>query len=396
MQFGGNVGDLLSVELTWGIEPRVDRCGLTRWEAENRGRVLWDDTFDLSPVAAQQHVFDICEALLVSDKLYDPSQDVDCFLYDLIDYANARNLSFPFDFSSNPAAQRRDFNALVQDWVTLDPKGIFHLNNGNVGIKHNELVLISIGYQLKLLQFESYDIKEGEYDFWEKQIGEWNEAAPDCVSGAFQSSIGWAWMASEVAFVTSAIQGVGIALPAAFVVLVLSTGNWIISALATCTVICILMTEVMLMVLQGWKLGISESVSVVVMIGFSIDYVVHYGASYVECDKEDRKGRIQHALHTMGISIVSGAVTTFASGAFLVIPEFKFFGQFGILIMSVVAFSLLYSNTFFIALLAVLGPEKTSGKVKLCLVKEEERVLRERMDSLFGALSAARTDDSLR
>ena len=126
------------------------------------------------------------------------------------------------------------------------------------------------------------------------------------------------------------------------------------------------------MVLMGWKLGISESVSVVIMVGFSTDYVVHFAASYVECEEEDRNGRIRHALHTMGISIVSGAVTTCASGAFLLFPEFKFFEKFGILIMSIIALSLVYSMTFFIALLAVFGPERTSGELKCCCLKQEQ------------------------
>ena len=366
MQYGGSVGYLVQLALTWGVEPRADRSGLSRWEIEDRGRTVWDDTFDLSPMAAQQHVFDICETLLASDKLYNPSQELNCFLFDLIDYAHeSRNLSFPFDFSTDPVKQQRDFNALVGEWVSTDPKGIFHLNTGNVGMKRNQLVLIAIGCQLNLHTMTSIHVRESEFDFWEKQIGEWNQAAPESVSGAFQSSVAWAWMDSEKAFATSAVQGVAMALPAAFVVLVLSTGNWIISALATLSVICILATEVMLMVLQGWKLGVSESVGVVIMVGFSIDYVVHFAASYVECDKDDRNGRIRHALHTMGISIISGAITTFGSGAFLIFPEFKFFAKFGILIMSVVAFSLLYSMTFFIAILAVLGPEGTRGELNI-------------------------------
>ena len=342
----------------------MDRSGIGQWEIEDRGRAIWDNTFDLSPVAAQQHVFDICETLLASDKLYNPSQELDCFLYDLIDYANeSRELSFPFDFSSDPAVQRSNFSKLVEEWVSLDPKGKFQLSDGNVGVKHGNLALISIGYPLDVYAEGSIGLREIEYNFWEKQIAEWNEAAPESVSRAFQSAVPWAWMASEKAFATSAAQGVAIALPAVFVVLVLSTGNWIISALSTITVMCILVTEVMLMVLMGWKLGVTESISIVVMVGFSIDYVVHYAASYVECEEEDRNGRIRHALHTMGISIVSGAVTTFLSGVFLLIPEFYFFVQFGILITSVVAFSLLYSNTFFIALLAVLGPEGDAGNL---------------------------------
>jgi len=35
------------------------------------------------------------------------------------------------------------------------------------------------------------------------------------------------------------------------------------------------------MQLQGWQLGVSESISVVILIGFSVDYVIHLSADYM-------------------------------------------------------------------------------------------------------------------
>ena len=370
--YGGNINSLIRVKVAWGIEPRVDRSGTDPWDITDLGRSIYHDDFDLSPVNAQQYIYDICEELKTnhSDQLYSPSTELNCFIYDLIDYANTtNNLSFPFVYSSNNATiQKMKFNELISNWTHYTTQGKYYLNSGFVGYKGNtdELKFIIIEFPLQLFRWSKYDIKKAEYDYWETHIQEWNDNAPTGVADAFQASFAFAWMSSEKAFMTSAIQGVGIALPAAFVVLLLSTHNWIVSIFATLTIIGILLTEVMLIVLQGWQLGISESIAIVIMIGFSVDYVVHFASAYVECPySQKRDSRIRFSLFTMGISIIGGAITTFASGFFLIFPEMIFFQKFSILIMSVVSLSLLYAMTFFIALLAAFGPNGDYGNLPL-------------------------------
>ena len=369
--FGGNVNSLVQVNLGWGINEIPDRKGSDPWSVETQdlGTVKYNDDFDLSPINAQQHIANVCDELLTqhTDRLYSPQSRLQCFIYDLIDYANTTyNMSFPVSFSNDATIQKRKFNQFISNWTENTAQGKYYINNGNVGWKGNEeeLKFVVISYTLSMFRWAPYDEKKSEYDFWEQKIAEWNNNAPLSVSDAFQASFGFAWMSSEKAFMTSAIQGVAMALPAAFIVLLLSTRNWIISIFATITIISIILTEVMVMVLQGWKLGISESIAVVIMIGFSVDYVVHFASAYIECSySEERDSRIRYSLFTMGISIIFGAITTFGSGFFLIFPEMKFYTKFGILIMSVVALSLIYAITFFIALLAVFGPIGNKGNL---------------------------------
>lgn len=72
-----------------------------------------------------------------------------------------------------------------------------------------------------------------------------------------------------------------------------------------------------LMVLSGWELGVIESVATVIVIGFSVDYVVHLAAHYVHSPLHQRNDRAKDSISAMGISIFSGAVTTMGSGVFL-------------------------------------------------------------------------------
>ena len=127
----------------------------------------------------------------------------------------------------------------------------------------------------------------------------------------------WVWMPSEKAFVSSAIQGIVIAMVFAFIVLLLATKNLVQASVSLLCVSIIIVWVVGIMVMKGWQLGVSESISVVILIGFSVDYVIHLSADYMHSSFQSRHDKIQQAYQEMGISILSGSITTFGSGAFL-------------------------------------------------------------------------------
>ena len=121
-------------------------------------------------------------------------------------------------------------------------------------------------------------------------------------------------MASERALATSAINGIAIAMGFAFIILLIATKNIIISVASIFCVAVVILSVVALMVIQGWELGISESISVVILIGLSVDYVVHLASDYKHSAHESRSNKIKQAYTEMGVSILSGTITTFGSG----------------------------------------------------------------------------------
>lgn len=78
----------------------------------------------------------------------------------------------------------------------------------------------------------------------------------------------------------SAIYGMTCAMAFAFLILLIATRNIILALLAIFSVSVVIVSTVAVMVLNGWELGVSESISVVIMIGLSVDYVVHLAADY--------------------------------------------------------------------------------------------------------------------
>lgn len=124
-------------------------------------------------------------------------------------------------------------------------------------------------------------------------------------------------MVTEEALVTSALQGIVISLIFAFAILLLTTRNLVISMFATYCVAITVLSVVAIIVLRGWQLGISESISVVILIGLSVDYVVHLAADYAHSPYKTRADKISQAYREMGISILSGMITSAGSGSVL-------------------------------------------------------------------------------
>ena len=87
------------------------------------------------------------------------------------------------------------------------------------------------------------------------------------------------------------------------------------------------------MVLRGYELGTSESVAIVILIGLSVDYVVHLGNAYMESHCPTREARALDALRDMGVSVLAGALTTLGASQFLWPAEVIFFIKFGKIVL---------------------------------------------------------------
>ena len=149
----------------------------------------------------------------------------------------------------------------------------------------------------------------------------------------------------------------------AFTILLIATQNVLISFYAIITVIFIVLCVISMMQLNGWQLGTSESIAMVIIIGFSVDYVVHLAAHYVHCPSTSRHARSTDAISAMGVSIFSGAVTTFGSGVFLFGGALIFFQKFALIITTTVVFSLMYALIYFLAFLHAFGPQGKHGDI---------------------------------
>ena len=170
-------------------------------------------------------------------------------------------------------------------------------------------------------------------------------------------------MESEKAFFTNAIQGMIISIGFACAVIFIATRNWIVTFYAIHCVGFICAAELALMHLRGYEMGVAESVGTIMVIGFSVDYVVHLAAHYVHSASMTRFPRTTEAIGEMGISIFSGAMTTIGSAVFLFGGKMAFFQKFAFMISTTVFIALIYSLVYYIALSHGFGPEGSAGNI---------------------------------
>lgn len=89
-------------------------------------------------------------------------------------------------------------------------------------------------------------------------------------------------MESERALFMNTIKGMLGSLCFAFIVVFLATGNWIVTLYAIHAVGFICAGELALLKLHGSDLGISESIGILMAIGYSVNYVVRLALVYIQ------------------------------------------------------------------------------------------------------------------
>ena len=109
---------------------------------------------------------------------------------------------------------------------------------------------------------------------------------------------------------------------------------------------------------------ILESLNMCMVVGLTVDYVVHLAEGYHLSKHTDRKSRVRDMLELMGISVFSGACTSLGASLFMVFAQIQFIIRFGIFMFCTIGFSLLYSLGLFTTLMGILGPNGQTGDIK--------------------------------
>ena len=297
---------------------------------------------------------------------------------------------FPYQASDDADTQKQAFSSEWQ--LFLDSE--FGTDSVAEALSYvdddGEIRFYAIKYDtaLPVTVFEVDDFSEYR-DKVEDFISDASELCPDALcESMFQTNIFWFLITMINAFISSSMKGIAIALPLAFVVMLISTHNWIISVFATLDVVGVMLTEFGILFAAGYVFGLIESIGIVVIIGFSVDYVVHLANAYLESAAHSREDRLSIALLTIGISVLSGATTTFLCGLVLCFTEVLFFKTMGVIMyvssqpsdhgreihvsttvlltcrLTTVLVSIAWAMFCFTAMCAALGPEGDAGDLK--------------------------------
>eukprot|EP00603_Paraphysomonas_imperforata_P009674 CAMPEP_0114464258 /NCGR_PEP_ID=MMETSP0104-20121206/7824_1 /TAXON_ID=37642 ORGANISM="Paraphysomonas imperforata, Strain PA2" /NCGR_SAMPLE_ID=MMETSP0104 /ASSEMBLY_ACC=CAM_ASM_000202 /LENGTH=1058 /DNA_ID=CAMNT_0001637307 /DNA_START=211 /DNA_END=3387 /DNA_ORIENTATION=- len=361
-----------AISINLGISG-IDRSGFNRYIPDkNRGDAKFDDGFDFSAPACQQAVVRMCEDIpefacnagaCKPTSLIARQNSTRCFMTEFREWSFSTLGEDTYAMNSTYFYKKlKQFRIETVEW------------QDDIGFIGGELKYITVSFTSTMESEEpmqrKMDVQDNINDIM-GVISNYDECNTcDCGSLRYSSPYAFLWMRSEIGLVEGFYQGMYIAFPVAFCVLLFATGNLFISFYAILSVLFIVFGVLGFVNYSlGWDLGVAESIAGIIIIGFSVDYTVHLGHMYTDAEKQlglrDRVSKFEHASREIVPTVVGGAITTAGAGCFMFLCQLMFFVKMAALIVSTILLSYLYSLGFFMSLLLVMGPEDDQGKLSV-------------------------------
>merc|ERR1711998_516313 len=308
------------ISFVWGMKD-IDRSDYEQFfPNENRGEVVWDSGFDLFDSDTQDVLYDVCDRLpewsCTAGKcdyglLVRPNTTV-CFLTHFDRWMNQKGISTSDLITDGSDTSRTTYmNNLEKFRASEYPLNDYTQSYEEIiGFVDGDLKYVKIRATMSMPTITPLKNKEPIYARADKFLK--TIETPSTAKYVFQWTLDWNWNASERGFVDGLTQGMAIALPLAFIVLVFATRNFIISAFAILNVGGVIASTLGLCKMQGWALGIGESIAGVIVIGLSVDYAIHLGHMYDHAGHEQgeskRDKRFEYAARKMVYTVLGGAI----------------------------------------------------------------------------------------
>ena len=267
---------LIEVHITFGIKG-VDRSDVKTFDGKYYGDIVWDNDFSMWSTEAQDYLWSTCQELQNSSLVYEPpnSEFVKCPIEEWKVYLHSMNESFPYDADSES-----DFAAMWQEFLESDyaedtvGNRLSYAEEDDGGDYTVRFYAMFAELPAGYFTTRADDAKQYRDDY-DDLIAEIKADCPDNLCDSVGNAA-WKWsdLATEGAFITSALNGMALALPLAFVVLLISTRNWIISVFAMMDILGVVSCELCVMWMFGWKFGSTEAIAIIMVIGFSVGMLI--------------------------------------------------------------------------------------------------------------------------
>lgn len=108
--------------------------------------------------------------------------------------------------------------------------------------------------------------------------------APKGFNTGWFVSVGFALYDLQSQLISGTYSSLVFSMSVALIILLLTSGNVLISLLAIITISFSIADTIAIFVFLGWKLDILESVVIIMSVGLSVDFSCHYGVAYINAD----------------------------------------------------------------------------------------------------------------
>jgi hypothetical protein len=266
---------------------------------------------DFATKEAQGHLMQLCdfESGLLRDQLGEEAfrelkvRKVRCFVSYFNDWLLAEELG------GYPAG--KEFSKLVRSWV-LSPEG--RKWKDYFGFVDDELAWVKIKVVTNLPRKSTAKAILRLMEHYDRVLEHRNAARPKPDLEAWPCSLSFVLAETEDAIINSTLWCAFISLTCALLSIIVFTASAVLAFTVVMTVAMVVACQAATMfVALGWEFGAVEAISLILFVGFSVDYTLHFAEAF----HVSPPPKIENALSRVGRAIISAGTTTGGSAAFL-------------------------------------------------------------------------------
>jgi hypothetical protein len=347
-------------------------------DPEKWSQMVLDSTFDAAPEESQKFLESFCPELFSQDFAILPEEGFECAFNRFATWLEEQSASASPDEgyiancggATGIPVPEANFDACLIEWSKQNIESSILSNEGKVRIIFLPFV--------SRVRFDSpFDVMESEWNLVENWTKDTAASAPAGTNKFFFSSMDFWWYDTNSQMLTTAFGAASIALGAAALIIFLSSRSFVLTLFATFTICYVLFSVTATLVAIGWTLGFLESICFAILIGVSVDFVIHFCHAYAHASGDvDRHQRTQDALIRMGPSILAAGVTTVSAAIIMLFTTISFFQKFALILFMTIIQATVGSFVVFLCLTDCIGPSNPTYMVDkfLALVtgKKEE------------------------
>lgn len=383
--------DTLPIRVVFGLKP-VDNGD--HLDPQERGKLEFDPSFDLSEPNAQMWLAEFCHRLK-SQRFIHPSpgpEVINCFMDTFKSWMEARPCLDPIQREVNrmPCCQESDFpftestfNKCIGEAFTIMRKTPQIKPTINAGIRFfkntTKVAALIIEYQSNRLYTGSFTKMERFFN----DVDDWvtwqiNNTAPTSLKSGWFISENLELLALQLELEQSTTSSIVYEVLFAMFALMVGTRGIVLTVAGALTIGTIIMITIAALILLEWTLGVAESILISLTIGLSIDFAIHYSVAYSESRKlGSRAGVIHRILDEVGSPIALATTTTSLAGFIIVWSDILAYQELGVFLMLIAFVSWITSTFFLLSLLAALSSivEYTQSYPRVLLARAVKAVV---------------------
>ncbi|CDW57446.1 tripartite motif protein containing protein 67 [Trichuris trichiura] len=153
----------------------------------------------------------------------------------------------------------------------------------------------------------------------------------------------------------------------AFIVTICVTRTVVLSFLSILSISAVILNTIAVLVMLSWRLNVVESTMIILTIGLSFDYTLHYAVAYKFASLGTRDDKVMTVLRYIGVPVTLSALSTFVAGLAMLPSTIMAYAQIGsfMTLMSFISWS--NSSLCYLSLLAIWGPDNSGCSLRKCL-----------------------------